>query len=147
MKFRTTLLSHGKTATGIEVPESVIEALGGGGRVPVRATIAGYTYPTTIARMRGAYLFPVSTAVREKTGIAAGDELQVSLELDTAPREVAIPADLAKALRKDPAAHKAFDDLSYSNKKRHVLSIEGAKTPETRERRISKVIDELTASR
>jgi Domain of unknown function (DUF1905)/Bacteriocin-protection, YdeI or OmpD-Associated len=143
MKFRTTLQLHGKTATGIEVPEKVVEALGGGGRLRVRATIGGHTYPTTVARMRGAYLFPVSADVREKTGLVAGDRVEVSLELDTGPRELTIPDDLAAALKRDRAAKRAFDGLSYTNKKRHVLAVEGAKTEETRRRRVAKVLEAL----
>jgi hypothetical protein len=143
MKFHTALQLHGKTATGIEVPEKVVEALGGGGRLRVRATIGGHTYPTTVARMRGAYLFPVSADVREKTGLVAGDRVEVSLELDTGPRELTIPDDLAAALKRDRAAKKAFDGLSYTNKKRHVLAVEGAKTEETRRRRVAKVLEAL----
>jgi Bacteriocin-protection, YdeI or OmpD-Associated/Domain of unknown function (DUF1905) len=143
MKFRTTLQLHGKTATGIEVPEKVVEALGGGGGLRVRATIGGHAYPTTVARMRGAYLFPVSAHVCEKAGLAAGDRVEVSLELDTGPRELTIPDDLAAALKRDRAAKKAFDGLSYTNRKRHVLAVEEAKTEETRRRRVAKVLEAL----
>ena len=127
------------------MPDEVVTALGGGGRPRVRVTLGGYSYQTTIGRMRGEFLFPVSAAVREQAGIAAGDELDVQVELDDTPRELTIPAELAAALERDRGARQAFEKLSYSAKKRHVLSIEGAKTAETRERRLAKALDELRA--
>lgn len=143
MEFRATVRLDGKTATGIRVPEEVVEALGCGNRPRVRVTLNGYSYQTTVARMRGEFLFPVSAAARENSGVSAGDELDVQIELDDTPREVQVPADLAAALKKDPAAKEAFEKLSYSNKKRHVLAIEGAKTAETRQRRLNKALAEL----
>jgi len=96
--------------------------------------------------MRGEFKFPVSSAVREQAGLAAGDEVDVTIELDTGPREVAILADLATALEAEPDASAAFGKLSYTNQKRHVLAIEGAKTSETRQRRIAKALDELRSA-
>jgi bifunctional DNA-binding transcriptional regulator/antitoxin component of YhaV-PrlF toxin-antitoxin module len=145
MKFPATILLGGKTATGVRVPDEIVEALGAGNRPPVRVTLAGYTYQTTVARMRGQFMFPVSAAVREQAGVAAGDQLDVEIELDTSPREVAVPAELAAALKEHPDAKRAFEKLSYTNQKRHVLAIEGAKTAETRQRRLAKAIDELRA--
>ena len=147
MKFRATLLLGGKTATGIEVPPKVVEGLGSSKRPAVRVTINGHSYRSTIAPRGGVYMLPVSAEQREAAGIAAGDEVDVLLELDTAPREVEIPNDLAKALAKEPDAKRFFDGLSYSNKQRHVLSIEGAKTAETRQRRIDKAITMLREGR
>jgi hypothetical protein len=143
MKFSATIQLGGKTATGIEVPDDVVAALGAGNRPPVRVTLAGYSYQTTVARMRGTFMFPVSAAVREACGVAAGDEVEVEIELDTAPRELTIPAELANALAQHPAAQEAFEKLSYTNRKRHVLAVESAKTDETRQRRIAKALDEL----
>lgn len=145
MQFHTTIQLDRKTATGIHVPDDVVAALGGGHRPRVRVTLAGYSYQTTVARMRGTFMFPVSAAVREAAGVAAGDEVDVEIELDTAPREVTIPAELAHALAKHPAAQQAFEQLSYTNRKRHALAVEGAKTDETRQRRIANVLDELGA--
>ena len=147
MKFRATIQLGGKTATGIHVPEKIVAALGAGNRPAVRVTLDGYSYRTTIARMRGQFMFPVSAAVREQAGVAAGDQVEVELELDTAPREVAVPAELEKALKRDRGARQAFEKLSYSNQKRHVLAVEGAKTEETRQRRIAKIVDELRTAR
>lgn len=143
MEFPAIIELDGKTATGVTVPDEVVEALGGGNRPRVRVTLAGYSYQTTVARMRGQFKFPVSAAVREQAGVAAGDQVEVEIELDTSPRELAMPEDLAALLDRDPAAKRAFEKLSYSNQKRHVLAIEGAKTPETRQRRLAKALDEL----
>ena len=140
MRFHTTILQAGKTATGIEVPAEVVERLGAGKRPPVRVTIKGYTYRNTIAVMGSVYMVGVSAEHRAGAGVAGGDEVDVDIELDTEPREVTVPADLAEALERDPAAKRFFDGLSYSNKLRHVVSIEDAKTAETRQRRVEKAI-------
>lgn len=147
MKFRAKLLLGGKTATGIQVPDKIVAGLDAGKRPAVRVTINGYTYPSTIASMGGVFMLPVSEEVRKNAGVAAGDMLDVSLELDTAPREVTVPPDFAAALKKDAKAKGFFESLSYSNKRRYVLSIEGAKTPETRQRRIEKAIGDLHAGK
>jgi uncharacterized protein YdeI (YjbR/CyaY-like superfamily) len=126
------------------VPDDVVGKLGGGNRPRVRVSFAGHSYQTTVARMRGEFLFPVSAAVREQTGVAAGDTVDVQIALDTDPRELTIPDDLAAALKRDRAAKKAFDGLSYTNQKRHVLAVDGAKTEETRRRRAAKVLETLT---
>jgi hypothetical protein len=143
MRFRATLELAGKTATGMHVPPQVVTALGAGKRPPVRATINGYTYRSTVAVYGGEFLLGVSDEVRKAAGVRAGDELDVEPELDTEPREVEVPPDLAAAFGKAPKAQRTFDTLSYSNKRRHVLSVEGARTPETRQRRIEKSIEEL----
>jgi len=142
-RFRTSLLAGGKTATGIEVPPEVIEQLGAGKRPAVMVTIGSYTYRSTVGVMGGRSLIPVSADHRRQAGIAAGDDLDVTLELDTGPRHVELPADLAEALSNDDAARRFFEGLSASQKKWHVQSVESAKTPETRQRRIGKSIDML----
>ncbi|OAI44374.1 hypothetical protein AYO38_09800 [bacterium SCGC AG-212-C10] len=142
MQFRTTLLQAGKTATGIEVPAEVVEALGSGKKPAVRVTINGhYTYRNSVAAMGGVYMISCSAEHRAGAGIAGGDEIDVELELDTEKREVTVPEDLKEALAAAPEAAKYFESLSYSNKSRHVLAIEGAKTAETRQRRIAKSVD------
>jgi hypothetical protein len=143
VRFRATVEQAGRTATGIEVPETVVEGLGAGKRPPVRVTINGYTYRSTVASMGGRFMVGVSAENREASGVAGGDKVDVEIELDTSPREVTVPPDFAKALKKDAKAKKTFDALSYSNKGWHVQSIEGAKTDETRQRRIAKSIDAL----
>jgi hypothetical protein len=143
VKFKTTVHLGGKTATGLPVPDDVVERLGAGKRPAVQVTLRGYTYRSTIASMGGVFMIPLSAEHREAAGVAAGDDIEVEVALDTAPREVEVPADFATVLKKKPAARKAFEALSYSNQRRHVLSIDGAKTAETRERRIAKALAEL----
>ena len=147
MRFRTTIEQSGKTATGIRVPDEVVEALSAGKRPAVRLTINGFTYRSTVAVMDGAYMVGVSAENRAGAGVAGGDEVDVDVELDTAPREVTVPADFAAALDAEPAARRTFDGLSYSNRQWHVLQIEGAKTEETRRRRIARSIELLREGR
>ena len=147
MQFRATIELGGKTATGIRVPDEVVAALGAGKRPAVRVTINGHTYRSTVAPMGGVSMLPVSAEVRAGAGVAAGDEVDVALELDTAPREVTVPPDFADALDRDADARQAFDAMSYSNKRRHVLTIEDAKTAETRQRRIAKAVSTLREGR
>ena len=142
MKFRGKLLQSGKTATGFEVPADVVAGLGSGKKPAVTVTInGGYTYRSSVGSMGGKFMLPVSAEHRAGAGIAAGDEADVDLELDDQPREVVVPADLSAALDADPAARSYFDGLSYSNKRRHVLAIEGAKAADTRARRVAKSVE------
>jgi hypothetical protein len=143
MRFHATILQSGKTATGIEVPNDVVEALGAGRRPPVKVTINGFTYRSTIAALGGVSMVGISAENRAGAGVAGGDEVDVEIELDTQPRQVDVPADFAAALDADPRARATFDGLSYSNRSWHVLSIEGAKTDETRQRRIAKSLEAL----
>jgi hypothetical protein len=144
--FRATLELGGKTATGIVVPDDAVTTLGAGKRPAVRVTINGYTYRSTIARRGTRYLLPVSAEHRSAAGVAAGDEVDVRLAVDTAPREVTVPSDLAAALDANAQAKQAFERLAYSHKQRHVLAIEAAKSPETRQRRIDGAIAMLQDS-
>jgi hypothetical protein len=143
MQFRTTILSGGKTAAGIEIPVAVVDALGTSRKPAVKVTINGYQYRSTVATVNGVFMIGVSNDVRQAAGVAAGEEVDVTLELDTEPRKVAIPAELEALLAADPAARAALDKLSYSNQRRIVEPIDAAKTPETRQRRIDKAIENL----
>jgi uncharacterized protein DUF1905/bacteriocin resistance YdeI/OmpD-like protein len=147
VKFRTTVEQAGKTATGIQIPDEVVESLGAGKRPPVRVTINGYTYRSTVASMGGRFMVGVNAQNREAASVAGGDTVDVDIELDTAPREVTLPPDFAKALKKDAKAKETFEGLSNSNKGWHVQSIEGAKTDETRQRRIAKSVAALHEGR
>ncbi len=147
MKFRTTVQLHGKTATGISVPAEVVESLKSSKRPPVRITINGYTYRSTIAPMGGEFLLPISAENRERAGVKSGDEVEVDIELDTEPREVTVPPDFKEALDRDADAKRFFDGLSPSAKQRIVLTVDGAKTSETRLRRLNKAISELHEGR
>ena len=139
--FRAVLQLAGKTATGIQVPDDVVAALGSSKRPAVTVTInGGFQYRTTVAPMGGEYWIPVSAERREGAGITAGEEVEVRLKLDTAPRSVDVPGDFQAALAAEPAAKQFFDSLAYSHQLRHVLAITSAKTPETRQRRIDKAL-------
>ena len=137
--FSAVLELAGKTATGMTVPDDIVDKLGAGKRPPVKVTINGYTYRNTIAVMGARYMLGVAAEHREKAGVSAGDKLKVTLELDTAERTVDVPPDLAKAL-KAAKATAGFDALAYTFRKEHVRSIEEAKAPETRQRRIDKAV-------
>jgi hypothetical protein len=143
MKFRAVIQLSGKTATGIEVPPEVITGLGQGKRPPVRVTMGGHTYRSTVGVMGGKPMLPVSADNRAAARVAAGDEVEVEVELDTSPREVTLPPEFAAALAADETAHRAFQKLSYSQQQRYVLGITSAKTTETRERRIAGALGEL----
>ena len=147
MRFRATILQSGKTAMGFEVPPEAVEALGAGTRPPVTVTINGYTYRNTVAVLGGTYMLGVSAEHRGPARVTAGDVVDVELQLDTAPREVDVPEELAAALAADPAAKATFDKLSYSNKSWHALQVTGTNNPETRARRIEKSIAALAAGR
>jgi hypothetical protein len=147
MRFRTTILQTGKTAAGIRVPDEVVEGLGSSRRPAVTVTINGFTYRSTVAVMGGAYMVGVSAENRAGAGVAGGDEVDVVIELDTAPRQVAVPGDFAAALDAEPRARATFDALSNSNKGWHVSAITGAKTDETRQRRIAKSVEMLSQGR
>jgi Bacteriocin-protection, YdeI or OmpD-Associated/Domain of unknown function (DUF1905) len=144
MKFTTTLLLHGKTATGFEVPTQIVEALGVGKKPPVKVTINGYTYRSSVAVMGGKFLCGVAAEHRGPAGVQAGDTVEIDLQLDTEKREVEIPDDVAKALKANPAARAAFDKLSYSHKRAHVEPIAAAKAADTRQRRIDKMMTMLS---
>lgn len=141
--FETTILGSGKTAAGIEVPDEIVAELGAGRRPAVTVMLNGYRYRSTIAVMGGTTLISVSNQVRADSGLAVGDVVRVELALDTAARVIIPPDDLVAAMTGAPGSRDAFDRLSYSNQQRHVLAIEGAKTPETRARRITSTIDLL----
>jgi hypothetical protein len=142
MRFRTKILPAGKTAAGIEVPAKVVAALGSSKRPPVRATINGFTYRSTVAVMGGKFMLGVSNEVRKSAGVAAGDTVDIGLELDAEAREVPIPADFAAALSRDAKAKKFFEGLSYSKKLRLVIPID-VKAPDVRKQRIAVTIAKL----
>ena len=147
MKFRAELQRTGGNTTGFEVPQEIVDGLGGGGRPKVEVTLNGYTWRSSIAKMGGSYWLGVSLQHREGASVAGGDVLDVTVELDTAERTVTVPDDLAAALDSEPAARAFWDGLSFSNKRWHVEQIEGAKTAETRARRVTRSVEMLAAGR
>jgi hypothetical protein len=147
MKFRTTLLLAGKTATGIQIPPEVVESFEAGKKPPVRVTLRGHTYRSTVASRGDRYLVGVSAENREAAGVAAGDELEVEIELDTEPREVTVPPDFADALDRHAEARRFFDGLTSSQQQGFVQGIESAKQAETRQKRIVKAVETLREGR
>ena len=137
--FKTTLTAMGNN-TGIEVPEEVIEALGSGKRPPVMVKVNGYEYQNTVGVMGGKYLVSVSAAVRAATGLKGGDPIDVTLTVADKPGSVELPPDFEAALNADKTALTFFGNLSNSLQRFHVDNINGAKTAETRQRRIQKSI-------
>jgi hypothetical protein len=147
VRFRGRVELGGKTATGFVVPAAVVERLGSGRRPAVRVTINGYTYRSTVASMGGQFMVGVSAEHRGPAGVAAGDEVDIDLELDTEPRAVEVPSDLAGALGRDEVAGRFFAGLSYTHQRWYVLWIESAKKAETRERRVVKAVAMLREGR
>jgi len=147
MHFRTTVERGGKTATGLLVPDEVVAALRAGKRPPVQVTVGGHTYRTTVASMVGRFLVPLSAENRTAAGVAAGDDVEVDVLLDTAAREVTVPADLVDALEHDDQARQFFDDLAYSHRKEWVRWIEESKKIETRTSRIVRAVESLRAGK
>jgi uncharacterized protein YdeI (YjbR/CyaY-like superfamily) len=142
--FTTTLLkAEGMNATGISVPAEVIAALGPKKRPPVKVTLNGYTYRSTVAAYGDVFMLGVSAEHRAAAGVKAGDQVEVTLELDVEPRTVEVPDDLAAALAEKPGARAAFDALSYTMRKEYVRQVESAKAQETRTRRIAGIIAKL----
>lgn len=144
--FTTTIRKDDeKDATGIQVPPEVVAALSDKKRPPIVVTIGDFTYRSTIAPYYGdLFMIPLSKERRQAAGVEAGDEVEVTLELDTAPRTVEVPADLAAALAEHPGATAAFDALAPSARKEHVRQVETAKAAETRQRRIAKIVVAVT---
>jgi hypothetical protein len=144
--FTTTLLqAEDSNATGISVPAEVVAALGKGKRPKVVVTVNGrFSYRSTVAPYAGGVnMLPVSAERRAAAGIKAGDQIEVTLELDTEPRTVDVPDDLAAALAAKPGAREAFDQLSYTMRNEHVRQVETAKAAETRQRRIAGIVAKL----
>jgi hypothetical protein len=147
MKFETTVELFTKTGTGLRVPQEVVANLGERKRPPVRVTIGDYTYRSTVAVYGDEFFLPLNAQNRERAGVAAGDRIDVDIELDTEPREVTVPADLTSALEHDAQARQRFDGLSFSHKREYVTWIEEAKRAETRERRIATAVEMLHEGR
>lgn len=143
MRFHTTLQRFGESNTGIEVPEEVLAGLGRGRRVKVVATVNGYTYRTSIAPAMGKILMPFSSEHRKATGLTGGEAIDVDVVPDDAPRELAMPDDLAAAVADDPGAEAFFAGLSFTNQRLYVEWIESAKKAETRTARVAKAAEML----
>jgi hypothetical protein len=145
--FTTTVVrAEGKNATGLRVPAEAVAAMGTKKRPSVKVSISGYTYRSTVAAYGDVFMLPLSAEHREAAGVEAGDEVEVTIELDVEPRTVEVPEDLAAALAEKPGARERFDALAYSARKEHVRQVESAKAQETRERRIAGIVAKLSGS-
>jgi Bacteriocin-protection, YdeI or OmpD-Associated/Domain of unknown function (DUF1905) len=136
--FKTTIVREGSMCY-VPVPFDP-RTVFGTVRAPVKVTLNGYTYRSTIASMGGTVCIPLRKSNREAAGLAGGETTEVKLELDTEKREVKPPADLVRSLKSAPGAWDRWNDLSYSHQREHVQAIEEAKKPETRERRIERAV-------
>ena len=152
MRFSATIEQGGKTATGIPVPDEVVDGLGGGRRPAVQVGLiapadpaVAYAYRTTVGQLAGRSMLPFSAEHRAASGVAAGDEVVVDLERDTAPREQPVPDDLAQALAAAPDAHTFFEGLAPGHRKEWVCWVEEAKKAETRSARIARAVERLGA--
>jgi hypothetical protein len=142
MKLRTPLISTGGNTAGIKLDPNFVESLGKGKRPPVKITVNGHSWRSTVAVMGGEYWLGVAMEHRAAAGVKAGQEIEADIELDTAPREVEVPEDFAAALD-EAGLRSAFDKLAPSHRKEHVRSINEAKAAETRQRRIEKAVEML----
>ena len=147
MQLTTTLAARGPAAAVILDAEQVAAIGEGAKRFPVRATINGYSFRTTVTRMRGEFLLGLNREVRQSAGVEAGDSVEVAIELDTAPREVEVPEALAEALAGDAAASAAFNALSFTHRKEYARWVAEPKREETRDRRVAKALEQLRAGK
>ena len=143
MRLRLELLGHGGNTAGFEIPDAVVEELGGGRRPKVVVTVGAHTWRSSIANMGGRFMLGVSMANREAAGVAAGQVLDVDVELDTAPRTVEVPDDLAAELEGDADARSRWDGWSFTRQNEAARTLTEARKPETRARRLAKVLAEL----
>ncbi len=143
LELKTQLVPRGPAAA-VVLDDDQVAAIGEGAkRFPVRATVNGYTWRTTVTRMRGEFLLGLNRAVRESAGVEAGDKVEVAIELDTDPREVEIPQALARALSDDPDAQAAFERLAFTHRKEYARWVAEAKREETRDRRVARALQML----
>jgi hypothetical protein len=145
VRFKARLQAAGGGGHLVIVPDRVVEALGGPGRIPVKATFNGIPYRGSIFRMGGPPFIGVLKAIVAKAGVAIGDSLDVVVERDAEVRTIVAPADVKKALAANAAAKAGWDRLSYTRKRELVQRLESAKKPETRARRLQQAIGELAA--
>lgn len=144
--FTTTVTqAEGLNATGLPVPAEAVAALGKGKKPPVKVTLGGYTYRSTVAAYGDVFMLPLSQEHRKAAGVQAGDQVEVTLELDQEPRTVDVPDDLAAALA-TAGVREGFDALSYTMRKEHVRQVESAKAQDTRTRRITNIVAKLGKS-
>ncbi len=145
IRFKTTVLKDpGGNATGLRVPDEVMAQLNAGKKPRLKVTLNGsFSYVMTVGTVNGNPMISLSAANREAAGLKAGDAVEVTVELDTEPRTLEVPDDLAAALAAKPGARAAFDASSFSARKEFVRQVTEAKAADTRTRRIAKIVDQL----
>ena len=142
MTFSTSVLqAPGGTATGLPVPDEAVAALGSSQKPAVTVTIGEYSYRSTLSSVCDALILPLSSADRDASGLSAGDDVIVTLELGKSPREIELSADLDMVLSEK--ARTAFDTLSASRRGAFVQQVESAKAAETRARRVARITAQL----
>ncbi|HLX48205.1 MAG TPA: YdeI/OmpD-associated family protein [Streptosporangiaceae bacterium] len=147
IQFRAQLQPRGPAAA-VVLDDAQVAAVGEGAkRFPVVATVNGYTWRTSVARMGGEFLLGLNREVRESAGAQAGDEVEVRLELDAAPREVEVPEALAAALAADPRARASFEGMAFTHRKEYARWITEAKREETRQRRVQQAVEMIRAGK
>jgi hypothetical protein len=147
IQFTTQLQPRGPAAAVVLDDEQVAAVGEGAKRFPVAATVNGYTWRTSVARMGGEFLVGLSKEVRNGAGVQAGDDVEVIIELDTAPREVEVPAALAAGLASDAQGKASFDSMAFTHRKEYARWIAEAKTDETRQRRVQQALEMLRAGK
>jgi bacteriocin resistance YdeI/OmpD-like protein/uncharacterized protein DUF1905 len=145
--FTTRLQARGPAAAVVLDDSQVAEVGQGAKRFPVVATVNGYTWRTSVTRMGGEFLVGLSREVRQGAKAEAGDDVEVTLELDTAPRDVEVPEALAAGLAGDPEARAAFDAMAFTHRKEYARWIAEAKREETRQRRVEQAVEMIRAKR
>jgi len=147
LHFKAQLQPRGPAAAVI-LDDAQVAAVGEGAkRFPVVATVNGYTWRTTVVRMGGEFLLGLSKEVRQGAAAEAGDEVDVTVELDTAPREVEVPEALAAALAADPEAKASFDRMAFTHRKEYARWIADAKQEQTRQRRLGQALEMIRAGK
>lgn len=142
LKFKTKLVGQdGSSVAAVRFPFDIQEVFGTIARVPVRGTINGFPFRSSLMPMGGCHYMAVNRTMREGAGCKAGDTVSVVMERDTAPRVVTVPAALKKALAKSETAQTNWKKYSFSNQKEMALAITGAKQEETRARRLTRIVD------
>ena len=139
--YKTTILGFGNHAA-IEIPDEILTKLGANRRAPLKITLNGYTYQSTATAMDGKCLVVFPTRNRQASGVNSGDTLDVTLELDSGYRNVDIPTELLERL-KQSGLTQIFHDLTYSKRKEFARQIAEAKSPETKSRRLEKILQSL----
>ena len=145
IQFRARLQTRGPAAA-VVLDDAQVAVVGEGARrFPVVATVNGYTWRTSVARMGGEFLLGLNKEVRQEAGVEAGDEVEVTVELDTAPREVEVPEALAAALAADPQARASFERMAFTHRKEYARWVAEAKQEETRQRRVQRALEMIRA--